>query len=300
MSTRRGRWLGAAMLALGVTGASDAQATNPIYTGDQRGSYFGEFGPLLLDVLDSYFFDYELHTSAGSGENIQRVLDSPQAIGMTQSDVLAFEIAGNPAIAEQIVIIRNDIAQECLFAVTNEENAQRLTNWGDVRAFARRLRFALGPEAGGSARTFGFLQTLDERLATARNVAYLDSTDAAIRAVINGEADIAFFVQFADTGNPLFETINDSRLAFIPVIDRAILRQQFQSGERAYMPLEVTVTSAGLLSWRGVERVTTACTPLAYITGNPDALAAGSDARLDLEDMISVVREADIAELQPS
>ena len=285
-------------LALGATMAGSAQASEPIYTGGERGSYFGTFGPLLLDVLEGYFFDYELRTSAGSGENIDQVLANPAAIGLTQTDVLTYETTQNPQIAEDIVVIRNDIANECLYAVTSEDNVDRLGNWGDVRAYARRLRFALGSENSGSARTFRFLQTFDERLASARRVQYMGSTDDAINAVITGDADVAFFVQFADTENPRFEMINDNRLAFVPVIDRAILRQQFGDGARAYVPLEVKVTSAGLLSWSGVERVLTACTPLAYITGNPDRLPDG-DARLDLEDMISVVQEAPLSDLQP-
>ena len=288
-----------ATLAVGTTLAGAAQAASPIYTGGERGSYFGTFGPLLLEVLDREFFDYELRNSAGSGENITQVLSDPTAIGMTQTDVLAYEATLNPAINDEIVILRNDIAHECLYAVTREENVERLSNWGDVRAYARRLTFAMGSEASGSARTFNFLQTFDERLASARRVNYMSSTDDAIAAVINGDADIAFFVQFADTENPRFEEVNDNRLAFIPVIDRTILRQRFAGGERAYVPLEVKVTGTDLLSWSGVERVLTACTPLAYITGNPEALPDGSDAQLDMEDLIAILREAPVEDLQP-
>lgn len=284
--------------AVAVLTTGTAHAQYPIFTGGERGSYFGTFGPLLLEVLDREFFDYSLRTSAGSGENIEQVLSNPLAIGMTQTDVLAYETQNNADISDNIVIIRNDVAQECLFAVTAEANAERLGNWGDVRAYARRLQFALGPEASGSSRTFQFLQTFDERLAGARRVVYMDTTDAAIQSVIDGESDVAFFVQFADTSNPRFETINDNRLAFIPVIDRTILRQRFGE-DRAYVPLEVKVTSAGLLSWSGVERVLTACTPLAYITGNPDLLPAGSDEQLDQADMISILRETPLEELQP-
>ena len=285
-------------VALTLLAAGAAQAQQPIYTGGERGSYFGTFGPLLQEILDREFFDYTLQTSAGSGENIDQVVSNPQAIGMTQTDVLAFQTSQDPTLTDSIVIIRNDVANECLYAVTSEENADRLTNWGDVRAYARRLQFAMGPEASGSARTFQFLQTFDERLAGAQRVSYMNSTDDAIDAVVSGDADVAFFVQFADPDNPRFETINDSRLAFIPVIDRSILRQRFDDS-RAYVPLEVKVTSAGLLSWRGVERVLTACTPLAYITGDPALLPDGSEAQLDQQDMISILREASLEDLQP-
>lgn len=290
-------WIAGAALATAIV-AGPASAANPIYTGGQNGSYFGAFGPLLLEVLKKEFFDYELMTSAGSGENIEQVLSNPQAIGMTQTDVLAFQAAQNPAIAEQISIIRNDVTNECLYAVISEENAERLTNWGSVSGLARRLRFALGPEASGSAQTFKLLQSFDEGLGQANKVAFMDSTDDAIQATIAGEADVAFFVQFPDPSNPRFKMLNDAKMSFVPVVDRAILRQRFADGERAYVPIEVKVTSAGLLSWSGVEKIVTACTPLAYITGRPDSLPEGN-ARLDQEEMIQTIRNMPLENLQP-
>jgi TRAP-type uncharacterized transport system substrate-binding protein len=292
-------WFTGVALAAALV-AGPATAANPIYTGGQSGSYFGSFGPLLLEVLKKEFFDYELKTSAGSGENIEQVLANPAAIGMTQTDVLAFKSAQNPTIAEQVTIIRNDVTNECLYAVTPEVNKDRLSNWGSVAGYSRRLRFALGPEASGSAQTFQLLQSFDERLAEASKVNYMDSTDAAIDAVINGQADVAFFVQFPDPSNPRFERLNDAKMVFVPVIDRNILRQRFADGERAYVPLEVKVTSAGILNWQGVEKIVTACTPLAYITGRPEAMPEGSDARLDQEEMIKIVRDVPVSDLQPS
>ncbi|MBB4266336.1 TAXI family TRAP transporter solute-binding subunit [Roseospira visakhapatnamensis] len=290
-------WVTGAVAA--VTLSTGALAAEPIYTGGEAGSYFGSFGPLAVEVLRKEFFEYEVRTSAGSGENIQQVLRNPRAIGMTQTDVLAYQASQNPTISEQITIIRNDVANECLYAVTTESNAERLGNWGSVTGYARRLRFAMGSEASGSAQTFKLLQSFDENLAQASKVEYMGSTDDAIDAVINGAADIAFFVQFPDPSNARFERLNDAKMVFVPVINRTILRQRFADGERAYVPLEIKVTSAGLLNWQGVEKIVTACTPLAYITGKPDLVTAGSDARLDHEEMIEVLRAAPLGDLQP-
>jgi len=278
--------------------SGSASAANPVFTGGERGSYFTAFGPLIVDLLADNFLDYEVVTSAGSGENIDEVLANPLAIGLTQSDVLAFRAQSDPEVADNVTIIRNDAAFECLYAVATEENAERLENWGGVRALARRLRIATGSETSGAAATFRFLQSIDEDLARARNMSYLDSVDAAIDAVVSGDADIAFFVQFADTSNERFETINDEELIFIPVIDRNILRQEV-NGEKVYVPQQVKVTSAGLLSWSGVTEIVTSCTPLAYITGNPALLPDGSNDQLDLRDVIEILRSAPLEELQP-
>jgi len=286
--------------ALAVALLAGPASAGSIYTGGQSGSYFGSFGPLLLERLKKDFFEYDLKTSAGSGENIDKVLADPTAIGMTQTDVLAFKSAQDPTVAERVTIIRNDVANECLYAVTDEANADRLSNWGSVTGYARRLRFALGSAESGSALTFKLLQSFDESLAQASKVSYMDSTDAAIDAVINGQAEVAFFVQSPDPSNARFKRLNDAKMVFIPVVDRNILRQRFADGERAYIPLEVKVTSAGLLNWRGVEKIVTACTPLAYVTGRPDLMPEGSNDRLDHEEMIKMIREAPLSELQPS
>jgi hypothetical protein len=276
-----------------------ATAAEMIYTGGERGSYFQSFGPLLLDTIQGQWLEYELATSAGSGENIQHVIDNPLAIGMTQTDVLAAAMTADPSLADKVTVIRNDVANECLYAVVAPENSGRLTNWGDVRAYARRLRIATGPEQSGAALTFRFLQSLDEKLAAARNVQYMGNVDDAIAAVLAGDADIAFFVQFADPDNARFQTINDAEMSFIPVVDRALLRQTYGSNQRVYVPQEVKVTSADLLSLGGVTKIVTACTPLAYITGSPSALPAGSAEQADLEELISLIRDADVATLQP-
>jgi len=291
-------WMTGAVTAVALS--TSAVAAEPIYTGGENGSYFGSFGPLVVEALQKEFFDYELMTSAGSGENIEKVLAHPRAIGMTQTDVLAFQASQDPTIGEKVTIIRNDVTNECLYAVTDQANMERLANWGAVTGYSRRLRFALGPEASGSSQTFKLLQSFDEQLAQASKVQYMGSTDDAIDAVINGAADVAFFVQFPDPSNPRFERLNDAKMAFIPVINREILRQRFADGQRAYVPLEVKVTSAGLLNWQGVEKIVTACTPLAYITGKPELLPEGSDDRLDQEEMIQVLQAVPVENLQPS
>ena len=280
--------------------AVDNDTKYHIYTGGRTGSYFNSFGPLLRKVLEDSFFIYRVVQSAGSAENIQQVLDNPNAIGLTQADVLAFMISEEPSIAQNLTILRNDTAFECLFAVTSQENANRLQNWGDVESYARRLTFVTSSELSGSARTIQFLQTLNSNLKRAR-IRFLSSTDAAIttarRATLINPT-IAFFVQFADPDNERFRMINTSDLEFIPVINRAMLRQRIGDNKRVYTPQTVKVSSAGIFNWY-IKRVTSACTQLTYITGNPALLPEGSDERLDLEELIEVIRAASVEALRP-
>lgn len=285
---------GAAALGLSAGPAAAAQ----IHTGGQTGSYFSSFGPKLKALLDKSFFDYQVVTSAGSGANIDAVARNPVDVGLVQGDVLAYILSEQPDLADRLTVIRTDVATECLFAVSAPQYADRLTNWGEVLSFARRLKMATAAESSGPAVTLRFLQTIYAPLQQAR-IQFMDSTDAALESVIAGQSDLAFFVQFADPSNPRFERINDNDLNFVPVIGREMLRQRVGGDQQVYVPQEVKVRSVGILSFSGVKTVTTACTPLAYVTGNPEQLPPGSSERLDLEEMIQLVRSTDVENLRP-
>lgn len=279
-----------------VGAAGSALSNDKIYTGGKSGSYFTAIGPLLKDALAKYFFKYEVVPSAGSQENIKQVAASPSAIGLVQSDSLSVEMARNPDLAKRIVIIRNDVADECVFAVTSAANAERLDTWGDVESFGRRLTLITGPADSGSASTLAYIKSLSDPLKDVP-VANAESVDAAIDAVIKGKADVAFFVQFADVSNPRFKMINDAKLAFIPVLNRAILRQSV-GDQPLFVPTEVKVTGMQLLKLRKSEKLTTACTPIAYITGNPDLLPPGN-AQADHKDLIAKLRAVPVDALRP-
>jgi len=275
---------------------ADAQAQT-IHTGGEKGSYYQSFGPLLADILKKNLFNYELATSAGSGDNLTKVGAAPRDIGLVQTDVMAYELSRNPAAAEGVTVIRNDVASECVLAVTSKELADRLQNWGGVRGVARRIRIATGPETSGAAITLKYLQSFDTDLAAA-TVMHQASVDAAIDAVASNQAHLALFVQFPDTANERFKNINKRKLVFLPVADRAMLRQSV-GGHPVYQMQEVKVSSATLTNWGGVTKIVTACTPISYITGNPERLAAGSNPRIDHEEMIAIVRKTETDSLRP-
>ncbi len=276
------------LIALSIAVSFTASANN-LHTGSEFGSYHSAFGPLVKDFLAKNFFNYTLKTSAGTGENVARILQNPADIALGQFDVVALLAAER---ADALTIIRADLANECLIAVTNNPN---LTNWGQVQRYASRLKIATAGEQSGSALTFKYLQSIDEGLSEATNMIYAGSAKDAVQKVIDGEALLAFFVQFPDTGNPVFEMINKAKLQFVPVVTRAMLRQQVD-GQSIYTPQEITVTSAG---WgRGVQKITTSCTKVVLITGNSELVPEGNP-RKDHAEMIKVLREAPVGSFQP-
>src|SRR5215510_2098299 len=98
-------------------------------------------------------FDFSCTPSAGTRENVERVLADPRQLGYAELD--AFLVVSKELAAEQALsIVRQDDVRQCLYAVTRNPE---LTNWGEVAANAQRLRFILPAAASDSSVSFQFL-----------------------------------------------------------------------------------------------------------------------------------------------
>lgn len=268
--------LSIAGLSLVLLSATPAIAQK-IHAGSATGSYTNDFCPQVQAALKQQYFDHQCTTSQGSGDNVEKVLASPNDVGLGQFDVVAQAVDQNPGM---LSVVDPGIGLECLYAVTNELNVDNL------KGLSPRMPVALPPEKSGSTGTFKYLQTLDEGLAQLRNITYYDSAKAAVDAVVSGQAALAFFVQFANTKNEVFQTINDANLNFVPVINRQILRREV-AGQRVYQPQEVVVTPAGLLdriTGKKDQTIVTTCLPVVLFTGNPENMEG--TARQDQEDIV--------------
>src|SRR2546423_3020663 len=155
-----------------------------INTGGSSGAYEPSFCPVLAQQLKLAQFDYRCPPSAGTRENMERVLANPRQLGYGQLDVFALESRQMKAEAA-LTIVRQDDVRECLFAVTRNKD---ITNWGELAANAGRLRFILPPAASGSAGTFQFLRANDaDGLGKAKSVSNATSADAAIRETLTAD-----------------------------------------------------------------------------------------------------------------
>ena len=106
---------------------------------------------------------------------------------------------------------------------------------------------------------------------------------------------VAFFVQFPDPENTRFKEIQEQGGHIVPVINRAILRQQVD-GQKVYFAQE---TQVGNAKWmKSGQKVTTVCTPLVLFTGTPERVTSDK-ARQDHKDMIATVQALKIEALVP-
>lgn len=272
-----------ALFVLALAGGTTALAQS-IHAGSATGSYTNDFCPEVQKTLKKQYFEHKCQTSEGTGDNVEKVLATPTDIGLGQFDIVAARALENP---DKLEIVNPGLGLECLYAVTADAGITSL------KGLSKRMPLALPSEKSGSTATFQFLQTLDEGLAELRKVKNYGSALEAVEAVINGEAALAFFVQYPNTKNKVFETINDAKLYFIPVINRRILRHQV-AGKSVYEPNEVVVTPSGLLAslvGRKPQTVDTTCTPLVLFTGHPSLFPENSIQREDQEEIVKLLNE---------
>src|SRR5260370_20040742 len=169
------------VVALSVLAAgARAQA---IYTGGPTGAYHSSFCPPLAKELGQAYYNMTCTVTAGTVENVEKVLADPKSIGFGQLDVMALMATRNPDIDRKLQVIRDDVAKECLFVITNN---QRLISIEDLGKYAARIPFVLPPKGSGSAATFELLQRGNpEGLGKAGNITYANSTDDMVKQVLS-------------------------------------------------------------------------------------------------------------------
>jgi hypothetical protein len=284
--------LGLAAAALAALALANPAAANQINTGAEAGPYHASFCPPLKSHLALAQFDYACAPSTGTRENVERVLGNPRQLGFGQLDVFVQEARALKGEAA-LTILRQDDARQCLFAATRNKE---VTNYGELTAFARRLRFILPPAGSGSAATFHFLRSLDsDGLARARSVANAGSTEEAIREALSADDTVTLFVAFADPESDEFALIHKLGGHVVPVIDRAILRQE-ADGKKIYFAQETQVDAGDWI--RSGRKVVTACTPLVLFTGKPETVS-GEQAKKDHADLIRTVSALPSGALMP-
>jgi hypothetical protein len=279
-------------LAAALGGLAPSADANQINSGGAAGAYHASFCPALSAQLKLAQFDYRCTPSAGTRENMERVLANPRQLGYGQLDVFALESRQLKAEAA-LTLVRQDDVRECVFAVTRNKD---ITNFGELAANAGRLRFILPPNGSGSAGTFRFLSSIDaDGLGKAKSVANAASVDDAIREALAADDTVGLLVEFADPDSPRFELVGKLGGHVVPVIDRTVLRQEI-AGKKIYFAQETQVENAQWI--KSGRKVVTACTPLVVFTGSADRVQ-GEQAKKDHDDLIRTVADIKSGSLLP-
>lgn len=278
----------ALILALAPATAS----TKAIYTGGQAGAYHSLFCPPIPGALEAAQFPgYQCTPSAGTLDNIKRVLESPTSIGFAQLDVYAKEAAARPDDFKKLVVIRQ-LACEGLWIVTKNP---RISSYGQVLGLAKRLPFIVPPAGSGAAASFDFLRSIDpEGLGRASNVRPVKDATTVINTVAaSTDGSVGFFVQFADPDNANIKLMLEKGLKAIPVMSREIVRTKV--GDQEVYQVQTFQLENGFFSSKSA---TTACTPVVIFTGTPESQTGRNDIE-NQQDLIKEVRSLSDADFLP-
>ncbi len=268
-------------IALGIATAS---AQN-IYTGGKAGAYFGVLCPALVDGLRNEGFTPTCLESAGSLDNINKLLADPTGVAFVQGDAYANWAQANPDLAKKIVVIRNDLASEGVYFVSKNQK-----EFGDVVRLITRIKIVLPPQTSGAAQTWENLKKVLPQVFTkvdASQVTYAESAAKAVDLALASDNTIALFVQLPDPTNALFATIVEKKGNFIPLVAKALLNQQI-GGSNVYTLETRPVTPAGLL--KSAVQVTTIATPITIIAQSTDNIPEGGNARVNHDDLIKIIK----------
>ena len=274
----------AATIAAGIALAGAASAQN-IYTGGKAGAYFGTLCPGLIEGLRTEGFTPSCVESAGSLDNIQRLLADPTGVAMVQTDAFANWAAANPEEAKKIVVIRSDLASEGVYFVS--KNVQEFP---DLVRIITRIKVMLPPETSGAAQTWENLRKILPRVfakVDRPQITYAENAAKAVETALANDNTIALFVQLPDSSNEIFKTIVEKKGNFIPLVARAILDQKV-GGQAVYALETRPITKAGIIA-NAVE-VTTVATPIMLITQATENVPEGSNARANHDDLIKIVK----------
>lgn len=288
-----------ALVLLALPAAAQTPPAKAINTGGPQGAYHTLFCPPIPPALaGAYFQGYACTPSAGTVENIRRVLETPSQLGFAQLDIFAREAARRPEEFRRLALIRQDLACEGLWMVTRNE---QLAGFGEVLGLARRIPFILPAEGSGSSASFDFLMQNDPDglgRVQPRNIRRVADATAVINAVADStDGAVGFFVQFADPQNANIRLMVEKGLRVIPVVSREILR--IRVAEKPVYEVETFTLSGGGVFSRPRE-LTTACTPVAIFTGTPEAVPAGKGVTQDDQrELIAKVRDIPAQRLLP-
>jgi TRAP-type uncharacterized transport system substrate-binding protein len=212
-----------------------------IGAGSSDGEYANIIVPAINDALQEYGYSAVAETSAGTQEDIEKVISGQIVAALTQLDVAALNMTYEKDPNENLLLLWGRIAPKVLFCVAHQGG--RVATYDELTDDEQEtpLKVSVGDEKGGTALTFQYLMKLDPAL---KNITFQHKgkTKVEINRLISGRRDLVCFMTMPDPKNELIRgVIEHDELFFIsfdnPAFDKAKIGKN-----RIYEVVEVPVT----------------------------------------------------------
>lgn len=200
-------------------------ATIRISTGGESGAYHSVVCAAIKQHIESRQagrFRVECVTSAGSGQNLERVEKGEVQAGLMQFDVLSAAYAARSELQEKIAAIGN-LGPEALWCVgAKNGRVKTVKPLMDTEKPEKPYRIVVGPETSGTALTWNFLRNQSKELRANVELVTLPvfNHTTAYGRVRAGIYDLVCFVQAPNPANErITEVVNSDDLFFVPMND---------------------------------------------------------------------------------
>lgn len=283
------KWLLSSLIILSLSPNVHA-AEIQIGAGGASGEYTNTIVPAISEALKKQGMSAKAIVSAGSQENIDKVMSGEFQAGLSQLDVAALNMTKEKDPDENLILM-GKISPEALFCAAKKDG--KLKSYADLTDKQEHpLKISVGGEKSGTAKTFAYLMKSDPDL-KAVEFSDKEDVDAELDRLASGRRDLVCFVMMPNPDNARIKRVMESSdLAFIS-IDKPVFAQAEVGGVKVYNIAEVPVSGGffglnqkkikTLVTWTGIV-VNTAKTPkdvqkaLRDVVNKPDLLPATSVA----------------------
>ncbi len=200
-------------------------ATIRISTGGESGAYHSVVCAAIKQHVEGRNpgrFRVECISSAGSGQNLERVEKGEVQAGLMQFDVLSAAYASRPDLQEKIASIGN-LGPEALWCVGAKNGRVKSAKpLMDTEKPEKPYRIVVGPETSGTALTWNFLRAQSKELRANVELVTLPvfNHTTAYGRVRAGIYDLVCFVQTPNPANErITEVATSDDLVFVPMND---------------------------------------------------------------------------------
>jgi TRAP-type uncharacterized transport system substrate-binding protein len=197
---------------------TNAKETIEIGAGGPNGEYTNTIVPAINLALKKYGYSAEAVISAGSQENIDKILSGKRLFGLAQLDVAALNMQESD-FNENFVLLGKKIAPEALFCAAHKNgNIQNYADLTDANNLKDSINISVGKKKSGTERTFQYLITLDPKLKKEYFKFYHDDTQSELSRLNTARRDLVCFVLNPNPENPLIKQVADNdELFFIEI-----------------------------------------------------------------------------------
>ncbi|HEY6131004.1 MAG TPA: hypothetical protein VIV27_03250 [Halioglobus sp.] len=223
-----------------VSGDATASAPGIVLSSGAEGDGYWNAGARLQSVADDMDFAVENLPSAGSLENLDKLLDadSPVNLAFAQADAAQHYLNRHQKALSKLDLLEN-IGQECVFIVTGIDSDIRTDE--DLQA-ATNLRLGIASPASGIAVTFAYMvsqipEMADIKVSYGDTLAVMDQLNAR-----NASVDAVMMVHRPrdQSAEVEYALANANRYRFVELSDERFT-QEMWNGRKIYSTMNLAL-----------------------------------------------------------